>query len=325
MLRSTFALATTLMLAGSVASAAQDGRQRTTRFADMDRNNDGVVTRAEWRGSSQSFGVHDWNRDGVLSGDEIRPGARRNNEAEDSPPFDSSQREYAFTDWTNRGFLNLDHNRDSRISRDEWHFDVATFRRADHNRDGALSRSEFLGVDGEQDDDRDDRFSYLDSNDDGRVSRAEWHGTAQRFDALDDNRDGTLTRAEMRGTAEPPSDLFTSVDVNRDGSVSRDEWHWSRASFDRRDGNRDGRLSRVEFGNDEPTTQSDAWKRGRERGLVEGRQAGREDRDRGWDLEGQRELETADSGYEPRFGNRAEYQAGYREGFRLAYREGFSR
>ena len=64
---------------------------------------------------------------------------------------------------------------------------------------------------------------------------------------------------------------------------------------------------------------------GYERGLVEGRSAGREDRERsqGWDLEGQRELEAADSGYESRFGARADYQSGYREAFRKGYREGY--
>ena len=36
-----------------------------------------------------------------------------------------------------------------------------------------------------------------------------------------------------------------------------------------------------------------------------------------------RELETADSGYEPRIGSHEEYQAGYRAGFRLGYHEGF--
>ena len=43
----------------------------------------------------------------------------------------------------------------------------------------------------------------------------------------------------------------------------------------------------------------------------------------GWDLEGQRELEQADSGYQPQMGARTDYQAGYRESFRVAYREGF--
>ena len=90
------------------------------------------------------------------------------------------------------------------------------------------------------------------------------------------------------------------------------------------DKNNDGRLTRDEFSG-AAATQSEAWKRGHDRGLIEGRQAGKEDRAAtwGWDLEGQRELETADSGYDARFGPKAEYQAGYREGFRKGYREGF--
>ena len=151
-----------------------------------------------------SFNVHDWNGDGILSGEEVRSGARRQTPGNDD--FDSAEREYPFNDWTARGFSALDHNRDNRITREEWHFDVETFRRTDRNRDGALSRTEFLGEDN-QDDDRGDRFDYLDNNNDGRISRAEWHGTAERFDALDDNRDGMLTRVEMRGTSDPPPDL----------------------------------------------------------------------------------------------------------------------
>ena len=72
--------------------------------------------------------------------------------------------------------------------------------------------------------------------------------------------------------------------------------------------------------------RTEAWTQGHTRGLTEGRQAGKEDRSRNtWDLEGQRELETADSGYEPRFGVKTDYQAGYREGFRLGYGEGYGR
>ena len=48
--------------------------QARTRFEGMDRNNDGRITREEWRGSDRSFENHDWNGDGVLSGDEVRPG-----------------------------------------------------------------------------------------------------------------------------------------------------------------------------------------------------------------------------------------------------------
>jgi hypothetical protein len=38
-------------------------------------------------------------------------------------------------------------------------------------------------------------------------------------------------------------------------------------------------------------------------------------------LEGQTELDQADSSYNPSIGSRADYQAGYREAFWRAYRE----
>ena len=315
--------------------ASGQGRGRDgMRFAAMDRNGDGVITRKEWRGSDASFKVHDWNNDGVLSGDEVRAGARRAERNAEPPEFDNPDREYDFDDWTAEGFRSLDHNKDGRITREEWHFDRDGFRRADHNNDGWISRREFLGGDDgsdankdDEDDDRGDSFRNLDYNNDGRISRDEWHGTRARFDALDDDRNGVLTRAEVTGSLEPPSDLFTSVDVNRDAAITRDEWHWSRGSFDQRDTNRDGRITRAEFAGTAaiPHDQGPAFRAGYDKGMVDGRAAGREDRERrqGWDLEGQRELEQADSGYEGRLGSRAQYQTGYREAFRKGYREGY--
>ena len=104
------------------------------------------------------------------------------------------------------------------------------------------------------------------------------------------------------------------------------------AQFDRIDTNNDNRVSRFEFENganatrDEGTSRSAAWRTGYDRGIQEGRMAGREDyrRNQGFDLDGQRELERADSGYTPQVGSLSDYQAGYREGFRNAYRAGFN-
>ena len=71
--------------------------------------------------------------------------------------------------------------------------------------------------------------------------------------------------------------------------------------------------------------QSQAYRVGFDRGQLEGRAAGREDHDRNqeWDIEGQREMQSADSGYNPSVGSRTDYQAGYRDGFRHAYPDGF--
>ena len=299
--------------------------QAEIRFQAMDTNNDRVITRAEWRGSARSFEVHDWNGDGILSGVELQIGARRPGRGQrDTRDLESPWNEQQIDDWTVDHFRELDRDRNGRLTAAEWYYDRETFRRIDHNGDNAISQAEFVGTAG-IDDDAGDRFENLDVNNDGRVSRAEWHGTRARFDALDRDRNGVLTRAEAAGT-EAPTDLFEAIDINNDGTITRAEWRWSAASFDVRDGNRDGRLSRDEFAA-VASNRSAAYRLGYDRGLTEGRQAGREDRDRnqGWDLEGQRELEQADSGYQPSMGARAEYQSGYREGFRRGYREGWNR
>lgn len=294
----------------------------------MDRDGDGVITRAEWRGSDQSFRVHDWNGDGVLSGEELNPSAR--------PPARPADRDdympdYRFNDWTEARFAELDHNRDGRITRDEWHFDLESFRRADHNGDGRITRDEFLGRDS-IDDDRADRFDDLDYNRDRRVTRDEWHGGQRAFDNLDRNHDGVLSREEVLNPGETPfADLFASLDVNHDQRVTIQEWHWSRRSFESRDMNRDGVLTRDELNAPVGTSgtsgrvETATYRAGYNRGLAEGREAGHGDKasGHGWDLEGQTELERADSGYTPQHGALREYQEGYRAGFRVGYREGF--
>lgn len=212
----------------------------------MDRDGDGRITRAEWRGNDQSFRQHDWNNDGVLSGDEVRPGAVRPVQDENDLNW---ERRGQFDDWTAEGFGSLDHNRDGRLTRDEWHYDRESFIRADRNRDNILTRAEFLSED--EDLDREDRFEYLDANNNNRIERAEWHGSTTAFNWLDVNNDGVLSRAEVVGTdAETDTredDLFASLDYNRDGRLSQEEWHWSRRSFVQQDTNHDGAVTRNEF------------------------------------------------------------------------------
>src|SRR5688572_20473834 len=125
----------------SAAAEPQQNRQQqqqreTMRFRAMDTNADGRIQRREWRGSAQSFRVHDWNRDGLLSGDEVRPGATRPRDLNDFDP----QRRGDYADWTAEAFAELDHNRDGRVTKDEWHYDRESWVRADRDRDNVLTR-----------------------------------------------------------------------------------------------------------------------------------------------------------------------------------------
>lgn len=229
----------------AVHAQGQRGSARM-RFEVMDQNGDGVISRTEWRGSARSFQVHDWNGDGRLSGDEVRLD-RRQSEDIDAPDHEPSRAE-RYVSWTERGFANLDHDRNRRITPDEWHYDRETFVRADRNRDGVLVATEFVGAD--MDDDRGDRFDDLDQDRDGRVERGEWHASDDAFTWLDRDRDGILSRAEVVGAddrSRQEVDQFASLDMNEDGRIARDEWHWSAGSFGQRDLNRDGWLTRREF------------------------------------------------------------------------------
>jgi Ca2+-binding EF-hand superfamily protein len=210
------------------------------RFRDMDRNGNGMVERSEWTGSTQSFNVHDWNRDGVLSNSEVRSGARRwpNDEGDFDPNGPAT--------WTRQAFRRIDRNGDGRIVPNEWSYGPEYFRRADRDRNGALTSAEFEG-NAQWDDDRDDRFEYLDANNNGRIERREWHGGAAAFQDLDRNRDNVLSRTEMMGDGAERFDSFASIDTNGNGRLELGEWRGSVASFNRYDRNRDEAISRQEF------------------------------------------------------------------------------
>ena len=221
-------------------------RQEPIRFQGMDQNRDGTIQREEWQGSNRAFSVQDWNGDGVLSGEEVRVGAQRNTNLEEAD-HNPSRAERNLS-WSANAFTQLDHNRDGRLTANEWHYDLETFRRVDSNRNNSISRAEFLG--NNREDGRDINFDDLDTNNNGRVERNEWFFAAETFSSLDRNRDGTLSRFEVVGGQTTNGDIydqFASLDYNRDGTLARNEWHWSGASFTQRDLDRNGVLSQREF------------------------------------------------------------------------------
>jgi Ni/Co efflux regulator RcnB len=112
-----------------------DHRVGNMRFQGMDRNGDGRISRREWRGNDVSFNNHDWNRNGVLSGDEVRPGGRDRDWDWDDDRDGRDDR------WEDQ-FHRLDRNNDRYLSGAEWPGDLNLFDRIDLNEDGLLNLRE---------------------------------------------------------------------------------------------------------------------------------------------------------------------------------------
>jgi Ca2+-binding EF-hand superfamily protein len=233
------------------------------RFAGMDRNADGIISRDEWRGNNQSFQNQDWNNDGILSGDEVAGGTPRFGRTAVERPAVVDPREARRAE----RFDSLDRNANGRIESREWDGTVAAFNRLDVNNDNILSRAEMInaGVDsapapGTSAQVRAERaFNSMDVNTNGRIELREWTGTAAGFDRLDVNNDNIVSRAEMAnagvdesaGTGTPGQVLrdqrFNRMDVNGNGRIELREWTGTAAVFDRLDVNNDNVLSRAEM------------------------------------------------------------------------------
>lgn len=123
--------------ASNTAVPAPANVNANTRFRGMDRNNDGTITQEEWNGNLQSFRTHDWNGDGVLSGDEVQAGRVRQGRTVQDEDFDRGER-----------FEYLDANNNGRVELREWHASDQAFHDLDRNGDNYLSRAELAGNSG---------------------------------------------------------------------------------------------------------------------------------------------------------------------------------
>jgi hypothetical protein len=130
---------------------------------------------------------------------------------------------------------------------------------------------------------------------------------------MDTNSDNRLSRVEfLAGLANTVNRVQAEQDVITNGGF-----------IDQRDQN--GPFYNGQNGQPVQPQRTRAAQSGYDRGVSEGRQAGRDDHanGQGWDPEGRTELQRADSGYYSQLGALNDYQAGYREGFRSGYPEGF--
>jgi Ca2+-binding EF-hand superfamily protein len=99
------------------------------------------------------------------------------------------------------------------------------------------------------------KYSNMDVNQDGIVTRNEWHGSDNLFNISDWNGDGVLSGNEVTGGARRGDDYdrhhsegrFRELDQSKNSVISRQEWDGLIEAFNWLDDNHDGVLTRTEF------------------------------------------------------------------------------
>jgi Ca2+-binding EF-hand superfamily protein len=98
------------------------------RWKKLDQDNDGRISRSEWRRNEQAFDRMDSDKDGFLTKEELRSAARE------------------FRGRRRSRLREMDTDADGSISRSEWKGKEEIFNRLDANSDGLLSRDELRGA-----------------------------------------------------------------------------------------------------------------------------------------------------------------------------------
>jgi EF hand len=203
--------------------AEQAKPQRQGPFERLDANNDGVITLEEVRQfRTASFNRLDTNRDGFLSQDEL---AAARNRAERGGGGPDGRREGRSG---GMGLASADTNRDGAVSRAEFDAMIANaqaqrarqagamrdqrFLALDTNRDGSLSSAEIAAA-------RANRESKK-GPDQGAAGPQNGRPPPRNFAMLDTNNDQRVSLAEWLAAPEP---LFERADLNKDGRVTREE------------------------------------------------------------------------------------------------------
>lgn len=199
-------------------------------FAYLDLNADGNLSRAEWYGRDVAFDRVDSNNDGRITRDEFRVQPTADNRQERFYGLDSnSDGVLSRREWRDEPvvFATVDTNDDGVVSlreyiamsSDETDDRAVRFDELDRDEDGYVVWNEWRrsGINV--------AFDVVDRNGDRRISLREFQNS----------------------TADNPTQQFRTLDGNRDGFLSSWEWRGTRSAFNQRDVNRDGRISRNEF------------------------------------------------------------------------------
>lgn len=179
----------------------QDDRDNASgdamRMQGLDRDGDGRITRAEWRGNDVSFRQHDKNGDGVLAGAE-------------TPGEPLTDNEEALNDWQvwwdfHQGqfdtgdFAGMDKDENQSVSREEWADSFALF---DRDRNGMISQQEYEGRE-YRSMTREALFEKMDLNGNGRLEPSEWWWSRDAFALVDRDSNGWINPDELMYPGEP--------------------------------------------------------------------------------------------------------------------------
>lgn len=104
--------------------AQRNGRRHGGKLKKLDTNQDGQITRDEWKGRDRGFQKADRNNDGIISREEAMNGRRQ---------------------FGKQRLQQMDADKDRKITRGEWTGDPETFGKLDQNNDGTLTKDEMKG------------------------------------------------------------------------------------------------------------------------------------------------------------------------------------
>lgn len=168
-----------------------------------DANADGRVTRAEYVKQAETrFAALDVNRDGALTRDEMRAGrghrgkgARMGAVGQDAPPPPPPGAGMRGSGRPGGGMMRQDTDGDGTVSRAEFDAQSATmFARMDANSDGRVDATEMAALPGGG-----RGAARADTNGDGILTREEFAAqVGQRFARFDMNADGVIDAAERQ-------------------------------------------------------------------------------------------------------------------------------
>lgn len=226
--------------------------QRLKLIFRADPNNNGKITKKEWRGTESDFQALDLDRDGQIDKGDLAL-AERAARASDPELPDIDRRFPPYEELMKK----LDRDKDGRLDRKEVRKDdlAQAFDYADMDADGKLDKGEIERVIRtvreriEQRNRGDSRptawrppFSAWDKNKDGRLETAEWIERKYLFPRFDQNRDAAVTEVEVERYARSVegTTFIERFDLNDDGRVTLEEFGGPPGAFRRADTDGDG-------------------------------------------------------------------------------------